>query len=85
MKNVSLVLFIVLSFSNSFASGEVSLREASDGLYWSVGYSEEEVLNKDGSRSPAKDNAEYKTVEELQGLVDVCWYRCTFKIERDEN
>jgi len=82
MKPFLNLFFLALFMQVQTYAGSAYIFEESEELYWpTMNIEEVHEMNKD-TRSPSAENIEYKSIEELKGLVDVCWYRCSFVYEK---
>ncbi len=76
---ISLLLYIQVSSGNSI------IYEDMGEIYWPAMNIEEGhvevVMESKVERSPAGEVKKYRSIEELEGLVDVCWYRCIFEVK----
>ncbi|PIK16376.1 hypothetical protein [Halobacteriovorax sp. JY17] len=81
------LIFILFILTISFSHGNSFVYEEAAELYWPVMNIDEIEKIEEDSRRPSSENLEeeksYKSIEELQNLVDVCWYRCSFSIDHN--
>lgn len=74
---IFLILYIQVTYGNS------NIYEDIGEIYWpamNIEEVQEEVKELiEEKREPASEEKKYKSIEELQNLVDSCWYRCTFE------
>ncbi|GEM_PF-4108158 len=72
----SLLFYIQLTYGGTYIHQDMG------EIYWPAMNIEEEPLERvEKKRAPATEVEKKKNIEDLQSLVDVCWYRCIFEVE----